>query len=216
MRIYTKIIIDIESGLIVETEGFEYDGEVARCGGGQSGGGTSYDPAYNAGMLELSKEQQDWARQMFNQYSTGTTTGDAAPAGTTSEMQYQQNVVNANQALLPLQTEAEKAQLADTTSAIAERAPVRSAMYDTALNGIDIGSRMNEAQATVEHAFGNAQDQIRRSSMNSGGMDPTSIASLNTGMNLEKAKSIAGARTVAKTTAEEEQFNRLRSAMAVV
>jgi hypothetical protein len=185
-------------------------------GGGQSGGGgTSYDPAYNAGMLQLSKEQQDWARQMFNQYTTGTTTGEAAPAGTTPEMQFQQNVVNANQDLLKPQTDVEKAQLSDTMSAITERAPVRSEMYNQALNGIDIGSRMNEAQASVEHAFGNAQDTIRRSSMESGGMDPMSIASLNTGMNLEKAKSIAGARTMAKTNAEAEQFNRLRSVMTV-
>ena len=39
MRIHTKIVIDIKSGEVLNEEGFDYDGEVAQCSGGSSGGG---------------------------------------------------------------------------------------------------------------------------------------------------------------------------------
>ena len=42
-----------------------------------SGGGetstTTVDPVYNAGMLQLSQEQQGWAREMFNMFKYGVT-----------------------------------------------------------------------------------------------------------------------------------------------
>jgi hypothetical protein len=75
--------------------------------GGGSGGGsttTSIDKTYNAGMLALSQEQQDWAREMFGAFTEGV-------GGGTSELQYMQNVINANQSLLGGQTELELSQM---------------------------------------------------------------------------------------------------------
>jgi hypothetical protein len=230
-KFYNKIVINMATGEIIYEDSFYYDGPVILLKGGD-GGGQSYDPVYNAGMMELSKEQQGWAREMFNQYKFGTTynpedidpeTGKTLgeikgydPSGTTSEMEYGQNLVEANQALLGQRTEVEGAQLSDTLTAIGERAPVRSKFFDEALGGIDIGKRMDESQADVEHGFKLSGESARREAMSYGVMDPNKIASMATGVNLEKAKAIAGARTSAKTTAEDEQFGRLRSAMNVI
>jgi len=39
MKVYTKVVIDIETMETVEEESYEYEGPVALCGGGSSGGG---------------------------------------------------------------------------------------------------------------------------------------------------------------------------------
>lgn len=39
MKIYTKIIIDISSGDTLYEESYEYEGDIAKCGGGGGGGG---------------------------------------------------------------------------------------------------------------------------------------------------------------------------------
>jgi hypothetical protein len=211
MKIYTKIVIDMTSGKVVEEHSFKYHGPLCLLKGGSSSS-TSVDEVYNAGMLALSQEQQEWAREMYNMYKTGDVSGTGTGI---SEMQYNQNLVEANQALLGPRTDVEKAQLSDALAAIGERAPVRSEFYNQALEGVDIGRRMSEAQADVEHGFKLSGESARREAMSYGGLDPTKIASISTGMNLEKAKAIAGARTSAKTLAEDEQFNRLRSAMTL-
>lgn len=39
MKVYTKIVVDMNTMETIEEESFDYDGEVALCGGGSSGGG---------------------------------------------------------------------------------------------------------------------------------------------------------------------------------
>ena len=53
----------------IESEFYEYCGPVDLCKGG--GGGAAIDKAYNAGMLELSQEQQAMAGEMYNMYKYG-------------------------------------------------------------------------------------------------------------------------------------------------
>ena len=38
MKIYTKLVIDMATDEVLEQESFEYQGPVAQCGGGSSGG----------------------------------------------------------------------------------------------------------------------------------------------------------------------------------
>lgn len=45
MRIYNSITIEIATGKIVESTGFEYNGDVAKCGGSDGGGAGS--PSYS-------------------------------------------------------------------------------------------------------------------------------------------------------------------------
>lgn len=73
MRIYTKVVIDMKTGNVIRGDMFEYEGPVAQCGGGGSKSSGTVDKAYNRGMLELSKEQQSWAEEMFNMFKYGVT-----------------------------------------------------------------------------------------------------------------------------------------------
>jgi hypothetical protein len=116
--------------------------------------------------------------------------------------------------LLPLQEQAAAAQLSDSVKGIAERAPVRTAFYQSALNGVDVTARQNQAQAGVEHAFGTTQRGFERTLRQSGARpgDGGYIAAQNE-RELAKTKGIAGARTGARNLAEDEMFKRLQSAM---
>lgn len=233
MKIYTKVVIDIDTGETLSEDFYEYYGEIDECKGGSTTTNT-VDPAYNAGMLALSQEQQGWAKQAWNMFQYGvnydpsetvygyydgsgkfvnvdpavnpelaqvtTTMGDVNnyTKTNTPEMEYLQNVVDANQDLLGLQTHVSKQQL-----------QLKSTLLDDINNGINIGERMDQAQAGVQHGFKLAR---KASDMNlaSYGLDPNSgkFASANRGLALSEATGIAGARTQAKTAAETEDFNR--------
>ncbi len=52
MKIYTRCVIDIKSGEILEEESFEYEGEVSWCGG-SSGGGSSGRVDYPGYMKDI-------------------------------------------------------------------------------------------------------------------------------------------------------------------
>ena len=195
MKIYRRVVIDIDSGKTIAEDSFEYSGPVAECKGG--GETNTQDPVYNAGLLELQQQQQGWAEEAWNLYKFGNIEGDP-DAGNVSEMDYLQNVVEANQDLLGLQTDTTKKQL-----------ELKSGLLDKINEGVNIGERMDEAQAGVQHGFKLAQ---KAADMNvaSYGMDPNSgkFASSNRGLALGEATAIAGARTQAKNYGEAEDFNR--------
>lgn len=176
MRVYTKIVIDIDTMDTVEEEFFEYHGPVAECKGG--GGGSGVDHAYNAGMLALSQEQQDWASQLYNQFVYGVTydpnergamvdgkwvseadlgedySGSLATRGSvegyddtaqTSELEYLQNVVEANQDLLGLQTETDTAQLGLTQEQIAAQSAVLPGQTEATIAGLNLATTQSRA-----------------------------------------------------------------------
>ena len=233
---------------------------------GSGGGGsetTTVDPVYNAGMLELSQEQQGWGREMFNMFKYGvaydpseevpsgeqaspeqvwvperegervpirnwdtdaitgyksgglipgyyktvegktpmTTRGELEgydPDAQTSEMEYLQNLVESNQSLLGLQTGAQKKRLD---------------LYNTYVGdinkGIDVGARMDEAQAGVQHGFKNA-NRAGRMDIASYGLDPGAgrYTSSNRERGIAEASGVAAARTSAKNLAEQEDFQK--------
>lgn len=68
-KIYTRIVIDMNTGATLEEESFLWDGPVAECMGGKGGSSmTSVDKDYNRRMANLSEEQQAWARDYFNMW----------------------------------------------------------------------------------------------------------------------------------------------------
>jgi hypothetical protein len=121
-----------------------------------------------------------------------------APDAQTSEMQYLQNLVESNQSLLGLQTGAQKKRLD---------------LYNTYVGdinkGIDVGSRMDEAQAGVQHGFKNA-NKAGRMDIASYGLDPGAgrYASSNRERGIAEASGVAAARTSAKNYAEQEDFQK--------
>ncbi len=74
MRIYTKIVIDMEKGSINWPESEwtdDYAGPVSGAKGGGGEGGP--DEKFNAGMLAISETQQGMADEMFNLFKYGVT-----------------------------------------------------------------------------------------------------------------------------------------------
>lgn len=57
MKVYTKIVIDMETLETIEEDSYEYEGPVAQCGGGGKGGGGS----------KVEYEQSPEQRQMYQQ-----------------------------------------------------------------------------------------------------------------------------------------------------
>jgi hypothetical protein len=127
------------------------------------------------------------------------------PEGQTSEMQYLQNLVESNQSLLGLQTGAQK-----------KRLELYGTHIDKINKGIDVGSRMDEAQAGVQHGFKNA-NRAGRMDIASYGLDPGSgrYASSNRDRGIAEASGVAAARTGAKNFAEQEDFDRRTSGLTL-
>jgi hypothetical protein len=124
---------------------------------------------------------------------------------TTSEMEYLQNVVEANQSLLGLQTGAQK-----------KRLNLYNTYVDDVNEGIDVNARMDQAQAGVQHGFKNA-NRAARMDIASYGLDPGSgrYAGLNRETAMAEATGVAGARTAAKNYAETEDFARKTTGLQV-
>lgn len=153
------------------------------------------------------------------------------PNAQVSEMQYLQNLVESNQSLLGLQTDVSKKELnlagqqADAMSSLLpqqtevqkKKLGLASTFLSDIDKGINVGERMDQAQASVQHGFKNANETMRRD-ISSYGLDPSSgrYASQARGMELAQASGIAGARTTAKNTAEAEDFERKKTGLQLV
>jgi len=66
MKVYTKVVIDMGTMVVLEEESYGHDGPIAECKGGGSSTTNTVDKEYNSRMATLSEEQQDWAREYFN------------------------------------------------------------------------------------------------------------------------------------------------------
>ncbi len=133
-----------------------------------------------------------------------------------SEMEYQQQVIQSNAGLLPLQTELERAGIQDSLTGMRERAPVRQEFFKQALEGVDQNAAMERAGANVAHAHAGVEGQMRRGLLRAGGnVNSGAYASAQRKGLLAKAKETAGARTTAYDNAGRESFSRLAGAMGV-
>ncbi|MGD9826872.1 hypothetical protein [Desulfobacter sp.] len=116
--------------------------------------------------------------------------------------------------LLPQQTEYAMAKLSDDMQYMEEKAPVRNAFFRESLEGVDVEGRANKAAADAAHAFANSHMSMGRD-MARMGVNPNSgrFAAMGTSNAISRAKGIAGAKTSARTNAEQENFSRLTNAM---
>ncbi|RLE77118.1 MAG: hypothetical protein DRJ44_02765 [Thermoprotei archaeon] len=207
-------------------------------GGGSSG--DTYDAAYNARMATIAEAQQDMAEQYFDFWESDYKPMEKEQIAANREMiPYETGLqkekiqaerellpgqtaftgeqIAAGRELLPGQTALAKLQMQDSTAAINERAPVRTAFYNEALNGIDVESRANRAAADAAHSFADSNNIMRRNSARMGvSPDSGRFTAMQNENSLDRAKMISGAKTQARTLAELENFNRLQGAMGVV
>jgi hypothetical protein len=203
----------------------------------KGGGGDNYDAAYNARMATIAEAQQGMAETYFDFWKSdykgmeqaqiqankrlipsetnlALAQNRAAASLIPGQTSYARAQIDSAMKLLPQQTEFQGAQMSDQMTAMSERAPVRAAFYDSAVNGVDIESRANRAAADATQAFMNSDSSMRRNASRMG-VNPASgaygaMANQNA---LNQAKTVAGASTQARTQAEQENFSRLKTAM---
>jgi len=218
MKVYTKIVIDMEKGSVIETECFNYTGPIALCKGGSA---PEVDKKYNAGMLAISEKQQGIADEMFNFFKHGVSynpydekTGELTeraqregydPEAVISEAELTQQQFSAQSELIPFEVEAQK----DRFATQKERGGVIRSIYKEALSGVDVEGRVSEHRAGVQQAFAK-EGEIATRNLSRFGIDPGSgrgiAAFANVG--LEKAKATALGETQIRRGAESEDFAR--------
>ena len=192
--------------------------------GGSKGGSTttttnSYDPVASAKMAEIAERQQDMAEDQWDMYkeyfqdyeiSVAKANKDLLPYMTDStkeQLQYQTEASAANRKLLPAATE-----LAETE--LGGQKPVAEKYYKEALEGVNVGDRMDSASNEVK-AAAKLGESMRRREASRYGIDPGS-STFGNAVNksaLETSRGISGARTGAKERAEQENFQRLGLAL---
>lgn len=232
MKIYTRVVIDMKTGNVVEEDSYEYSGPVALCGG--SGGGTTYatttstgeiDYVYNARMASVAERQQYMAEEYLafwrEEYKPMERAQIQANIGLipeqaehererlrTERMQFEQA-----RDLMPQETEYKRGLLQLGSEEITAAKPVMSEYYKEALNAADPDTRVQEARADVAMSFKEAEAQQRRE-MGRLGLDPSSkrYQGMARDRNMEQAKMTAGAMYGARTEAENERFQRLQNA----
>lgn len=201
------------------------------------GGGGNFDAAYNARMATIAESQQGMAQEYYNFWQTDYKPMEQAQIQANQRMLPVETDLNiqkvqaegkllpgqtalvgaqneSNLSLLPGQTALAGAQMQDTMTAIGEKAPVRSAFFKEALEGVSAEGRAAMAGADAAHAFAGSQAAMGRDAARMG-INPNSgrFASMTNTNALNRAKMIAGARTGARTGAEQENFTRLQNAM---
>lgn len=188
-------------------------------GGSQTTTTNNYDPVYNAKMAEIAGRQQEMAEDQWDMYKTyfqdyeisvAQANKDLLPYMTDStkeQLQYQSEAAAANRELLPAATALNKAELEG-------QKPVAEKYYKEALEGINVGDRMDSASTEVK-AAAKLGESIRRREASRYGIDPgsTTFGNAVNKSALETARGISGARTGAKERAEQENFQRLGLAL---
>ncbi|WP_319759572.1 hypothetical protein [Maridesulfovibrio sp.] len=207
MKIYTKVVLDFATGNVEQEEYFEYRGPVAECKGGGGGGGDNVDEEYNARMATIYEAQQDMADEYFDFWKSDYQPMEREQIAANRELIPDQTAlakeqIASNRELLPLQTETSKKQLG-----------VRQELMDQASKGIDVDSRVSQAEADVRHGYGMAATKAQRNFSRSGlNQNSGRFAAMQKDLALSEAQSVAGARTKARRNADDENFKRLKSA----
>jgi len=208
MKIYNRVVMKIETGEVIEEDSFEYEGNIIELKGG---GSTinSIDPEYNARMATIAEAQQGMAEEYFKFWQDEYKPYESAMLQANQGLIPQETALREQQlkseiGLMPMRTEAMQAQLGGAPGAIEQ-------FYQSA--DVDIGDKMNQAQADVTQQFGNAKGQFERSL---GRMGVTAGSGRSLGLQkdfaLEQAKGVAGARTSARRLGEDDRYKRLGSA----
>ena len=220
MKVYTKIVIDMEKGSVIEDETVftHYTGPIALCKGGAE---PEVDKKYNAGMLAISNKQQAIADEMFNYFKHGVSynpydpkTGELTeqavregydPEAQVSEAELIGEQLAAQKELIPFEVESEKGRFGQ----MEERRGVVSSLYKDALSGVDVEGRVSEHRAGVQQAFAK-EGEIATRQLSRMGIDPGSGRGVSAFANigLEKAKATALGETQIRRGAETEDFQR--------
>lgn len=198
MKIYTRVVMDWD-GEVLTSESEEYFGPVLECKGSSSS--TSVDEAYNARLATIQERQQEIADEYFAYWGE-------------YQKPYEIQQTQANTELLPYETTYSKNKLQDQISTMGMTQPLKTNFFQQASQGKDVQGQMALAQADVAKGFRDTQAATSRA-MGRMGVNPDSgrFAGVNASNDLAKAAAVAGARTQARVSTEDENFKRLALGM---
>lgn len=176
-----------------------------------------YDPAAQVSEMDLILQRQAGEAELLPlQTELARTQMDADLALVPAQTNLSLAQIQAEQTLLPKRTGVEAAALDDQAAFIEARAPVRAAFFESALDAPDPNKRADEAQAGVEHAFGNTRQGFERALFTNGvGVGDADMTKALNERSIAKATGISAARTTARRTAEDEAFAKLTAASAL-
>lgn len=174
-------------GAAVGAVGGGIGGALSAGDGDDAGGG---DEEIRESIKGVASKQKEMAKQQWEMYKEFF-------------LPYEIEAAKANRELLPLITEASK-----TTLGL--QVPATKEFYKQAIEGVDVGKRVSEAQTDVISAT-RLGEGMRRREISRYGIDPssTTYGNLANQAALATAKNIGGARMAAREKAEAENFARL-------
>ena len=201
--IYTRVVLDMSTGAVLEQDGAWWDGPVAECKGG-GGGSTvnSVDYAYNDRMATIAEEQNQWARDYYGVWQQ-------------YYKPYEIAQTQANMQLLPLETDLYKKQLQAAQKLLPQQTEAAQKFLTASTQGVDVNERMALATADASTAWKGVAEQTARANARMG-VNPNSgrFQGIQAALGTQQAAQIAGARTQARVGAEAENYDRLTKAAA--
>ena len=200
MKIYERVVIDMDTFEIVEEQSYDYNGIVLELKGSKSETNTQ-DPVYNARMADIAEAQQAMAEEYMGYWRT-------------SFKPFEQAQVAAQTELLPGETALAKESVGAQREMIGMQMPIAREFYNQSLNGVNVQDEMGKATADVAQRYSQIGGQWRRE-MGRIGVNPASgrYASIRGKMLRDQARDTAGAANTARRYAEATNYERLKSAM---
>lgn len=231
MKIYTYVRINIDTGEIVSSESYEYSGAVALCKGGS--GQSPIDKEYNKRMADISEQELKMAQEYFNFWKTDYKpfeqeqikqnmmllphlTQTQIDEAKVKQEQYQGLLKKDKngQNLIGLQQEEQRQLIQQNLELMPQQTQVAKEAYNAALRGVDENAAADRARADVALSFGQSETDLRRDLSRAGiGASGEQYTAAAAGLARDRAKSMAGAMTTARTTANNEEFSRLSGLM---
>lgn len=201
MKIYNKIVINMQTDEIIEEDSFEYSGEVSEC----KGGGDGYDAAYNRRMADIAERTAEMSEQAFDVWNQSPS-GEVGGLGSGRGLEVAQTT--AAQELLPYQTEYEKAGIGYGTKQLGYKSDLMNKFYSELGKDYE-GSAVRGARSDVAGAITEAKSSAVRDAQRRG------VAPSTGSYGLEGAKLQVGAISGARDRARQQKLSELQTGMTI-
>lgn len=203
LKIYDRVVIDMDTGAELESDAHEWRGDVALCKGG--GGSTTVvqeaDKEYNARLAAVQERMQDIADEYFKFWQDNNAKLEAAK-------------IQAELENVPAQQRITQGLLGMQKAALPQTRELSQRFLDANLNGVNAEEWANRAGTDQQIAASNANAQLARNAARMG-LNPNSgnFTRALTDQATQNAANVAAARTQAFRAADQENYQRLANGM---
>lgn len=202
--IYSRVLVDMQSGRLLEAEAEEYAGDLAQCKGGSSttvNSTSTPDYEYNARIAAVQERAQGLSDQYFAWWKDHQAPLEAAKADSELKNVGQQQKIT--QGLLNMQE-----------NSLGATSDLTQQFLNESLKGVNGEEWANRAGTDQQNAASNATSQLIRNASRMGlSANSGSFAKSLADQSAKNAAAVAGARTQAFRNADTEKYNRLNAGM---